>query len=300
MSTALAVVVEEGGARLPERPAVVEDQDRFLVARWLHGRCKGTRDNYERDVTKFMRCVNTPLAHVTIDHLHAFADLLEIEGLSKGTRRRVLSTIKSLLTYAQKTGYLRFNVGAALDRSKMPKASRPKRYLTEAETMRLIELETNRRNYVLLRLFYVSGIRVSELTGLRCGDCAERDKGQGQITVLGKGEKVRSVLLSAETWRLVQELRDGREPEDALFRSRKGQRALTRTQVLRIVKAAGVRAGLENISPHWLRHAHISHALDRGAPVHLVQQTVGHASLSTTSLYAHARPDDSSSLYLGL
>ena len=52
------------------------------------------------------------------------------------------------------------------------------------------------------------------------------------------------------------------------------------------------------MSAHWLRHAHVSHALDRGAPVHLVQATVGHASLTTTSRYAHARPGDSSSRYL--
>jgi integrase/recombinase XerD len=51
---------------------------------------------------------------------------------------------------------------------------------------------------------------------------------------------------------------------------------------------------------HWLRHAHVSHALDRGAPAHLVQQTVGHASLTTTSRYAHARPNDSSARYLAV
>jgi integrase/recombinase XerD len=54
------------------------------------------------------------------------------------------------------------------------------------------------------------------------------------------------------------------------------------------------------ISLHWLRHAHVSHALDRGAPAHLVQQTVGHASLTTTSRYAHARPNDSSARYLAV
>ena len=59
--------------------------------------------------------------------------------------------------------------------------------------------------------------------------------------------------------------------------------------------AAGVR---QRISPHWLRHAHASHALDNKAPISLVQQTLGHASLKTTSVYAHAKPGDSSALYL--
>ena len=52
------------------------------------------------------------------------------------------------------------------------------------------------------------------------------------------------------------------------------------------------------VSPHWLRHAHASHAMDRGAPVHLVKETLGHASVATTGRYLHARPTDSSSVYL--
>jgi len=74
---------------------------------------------------------------------------------------------------------------------------------------------------------------------------------------------------------------------------------LSRVQVHRIVKSAAKRAGLKpNISAHYLRHAHCSHALDRGAPVHVVQQTLGHASLTTTTRYSHARPGDSSARYL--
>ncbi len=70
-------------------------------------------------------------------------------------------------------------------------------------------------------------------------------------------------------------------------------------QVFRIVKAAAQGASLPaEISPHWLRHAHASHALDRGAPISLVQATLGHASVQTTGRYTHARPNDSSSRYL--
>jgi integrase/recombinase XerD len=67
----------------------------------------------------------------------------------------------------------------------------------------------------------------------------------------------------------------------------------------RIVKATAKRAGInEAASAHWLRHAHASHAIDEGAPITLVSQTLGHADLKTTSVYAHARPNDSSSRYL--
>ena len=81
-----------------------------------------------------------------------------------------------------------------------------------------------------------------------------------------------------------------------MFRSREGGGALEPNQPHRIVKTAAKRAGLSDaVSAQWLRHAHVGHALDRGAPVHLVQATVGHASLATTSCDAHARPSDSSS-----
>jgi integrase/recombinase XerD len=86
---------------------------------------------------------------------------------------------------------------------------------------------------------------------------------------------------------------------DAVFKSRKGGGHLDPSQVRRIVYAAGRTAGLEQkVSPHWMRHAHASHALDRSAPIHLVQATLGHASVSTTGRYLHARPSESSSLYL--
>jgi integrase/recombinase XerD len=73
------------------------------------------------------------------------------------------------------------------------------------------------------------------------------------------------------------------------------------SQVLRIVQAAARRAGIRaQVSPHWLRHAHASHALDQGCPIHLVQATLGHESVATTGRYLHARPTDSSARYLAM
>ncbi|MBD2033913.1 tyrosine-type recombinase/integrase [Leptolyngbya sp. FACHB-321] len=89
-----------------------------------------------------------------------------------------------------------------------------------------------------------------------------------------------------------------RSGECPVFQSRKGGH-INRHQLWRIVSAAAKQAGIEGkVSPHWLRHAHASHSLDRGAPIHLVQQTLGHESVAATSRYLHARPNDSSSLYL--
>jgi site-specific recombinase XerD len=88
---------------------------------------------------------------------------------------------------------------------------------------------------------------------------------------------------------------------DAAGEQPSSDRPLDTSQVHRLVKAAAAHGGLSaEVSTHWLHHAHASHSLDRGAPIHLVQQTLGHASVATTGRYLHARPTDSSARYLGV
>jgi integrase/recombinase XerD len=139
---------------------------------------------------------------------------------------------------------------------------------------------------------------VSEACGLKWCDALPRQEG-GQITVFGKGGKTRTVLLKSKVWQQLLSIKGEAKAADPLFRSRKGGGSLDVSQVRRIVYAAAKKAGLEQkVSPHWMRHAHASHALDRSAPIHLVQATLGHASVSTTGRYLHARPTESSSFYL--
>jgi integrase/recombinase XerD len=106
-------------------------------------------------------------------------------------------------------------------------------------------------------------------------------------------------LLKPKVWLQLLSIKGDATGVDPIFRSRKGGGVLDVSQVRRIVYAAARKAGLEQkVSPHWMRHAHASHALDRSAPIHLVQATLGHASVSTTGRYLHARPTESSSFYL--
>jgi integrase len=118
------------------------------------------------------------------------------------------------------------------------------------------------------------------------------------VTVYGKGGTTRAVLLPATVWRGLQALRGGAAAEEApVFRSRKGG-PLTARQAQRLVdaaaKRAGLRAGKGGGSPHRRRHAHATPALERGAPIHLVQATLGHAPVATTGRSRHARPTDRS------
>lgn len=145
-------------------------------------------------------------------------------------------------------------------------------------------------------------MRVSELCGLCWRDLQPTSDGGGQATVLGKGGTTRAIRIPASVWTIVNCIRNAEaKPGDPVFCSRKkGNGGILRPlAVLRIVRRAAVRAEIQlPVSPHWLRHAHASHALDRGAPIHLVQTTLGHASITTTGRYLHARPSDSSSRFL--
>lgn len=119
-----------------------------------------------------------------------------------------------------------------------------------------------------------------------------RQSQEVQLAVVGKGDKPRHVLLPAHLAELLQTMRVGQKPSARVF-------PLTERRINYIVKAAAKRAGVNPaVSVHWLRHAHASHAIDAGAPITLVSQTLGHADLKTTSVYAHAKPDDCSSRYL--
>jgi len=275
---------------------LVADDDGRVVALWLHGRPAETQRAYRREANRFRAFVGKPLVAITLGDVQAYADTLV--ALASSSQGRALGAVKSLLAFAHRLGYLPFDVGRAV-RVPSRRDTLAQRILSEAEVHRLLALEPDPRNRVLLRFLYASGVRVSEAVGMCWEDMTSRDEG-GQVTVHGKGGKTRHILLPPQIWRELVALRGDAGPAGSLFRSQRGGH-LHPSQVLRIVKAAARRAGLSGAeSPHWLRHAHASHALDRGAPIHLVQATLGHSSVATTGRYTHARPTDSSARYLAL
>lgn len=275
------------------------DSDAELVTMWLtRNESPHTRRNYARRAADFMAFVRVPLRDVRLGDVQDY--LATLADKAPATRANATAVIKSLLSFAQESGYIPFNVGKMI-KAPSVKNTLAERILPEADVIRMLEMETNPRNRALLKVLYGGGLRVSEACGLRWRDLTPREDA-GQVTVHGKGGKTRAVLVSARTWRELMAIRPADAlPDDAVFASRKGGTAITTMQAHRIVKAAADRAGLPpETSAHWLRHCHASHSLDRGAPIHLVQNTIGHASVATTGRYLHARPNDSSSKYLGV
>jgi integrase/recombinase XerD len=307
MSTSTALVAVPAIA-----PAVTRaDTDHELIELWLFGKSEHTQRAYGADVAEFLAYVGRPLATARLEDLHGFAahlqqrDCMDAEGkpLARSSYTRKLAAVKSLLSFAQRTGYLQYNVGAAVRLPKVPRRL-AERILPLEAVLRTITLEEHPRNRALLRTLYNLGVRVSEVSALKVRDLAVRtDPKTGleaaQATVVGKGEKERVLLITPGTWAEIRPLVEGRAPDEPVFRSRKGGGPLDPSWILRLVRRAARRAGLQKpVSPHWFRHAHASHALDAGAPIHLVQRDLGHESLATTSQYTHARPDQASGQYL--
>lgn len=284
--------------------------DDQLVELWLlDKRSELTRQKYRADITRFRAWAAVPLRDVTLPLLRQYEQTLRVGHARK---MRILACIKSLLTYGERLGYLPYNVGKAITLSKVPD-QRGRRYLKEEEVIRLLALERDSRNHALIRLLYSGGLRVSELCALTWRDVIDRpDKGTGQVIVYGKGAKERAIVLSAGTYEELYQLRGEASTNTPVFTSQQPDEhgaALDQSQVFRIVEQAAIRAGLHlyqndagvthsKVSPHWLRHSHASHYMARKGNVEVLRQTLGHESLVTTTLYAHALPDDSSSLAL--
>jgi integrase/recombinase XerD len=272
--------------------------DGQLIQLWLSTKTSSeTRRAYSAEAVRFTRFMQKPVAAVTLSDFQAYSESLRQGGLQTSSQNRALTAIKSLLSFGLETGYLPYNVGAAV-KLRPNRDGLAQRILEENVVARLIGAAPEGRNRIMLKLLYVSGVRVSELCGLRWRDAQARQEA-GQLTVFGKGGRTRTILLTPTVWQQLVSLQGKAAAPDPIFRSRKGGGALDPSQVRRIVYAAAREAGLEQkVSPHWIRHAHASHALDHSAPIHLVQATLGHTSVATTGRYLHARPNESSGFYL--
>ncbi|MGA2442066.1 MAG: tyrosine-type recombinase/integrase [Tepidisphaeraceae bacterium] len=282
----------------PPTPALGADSDDQLLDLWLHGRSEATQRGYRADADRFLQYASKPLHRVTLADLQGWADALEATGLQPASRRRFLAAVKSLFSFGHRLGYLPFDTGKPL---RLPplRDTLAERIIDESLVLRMIALEPSPRNAAILALFYGGGLRVSELVGLRWRDVQVRADGTGQVTVMGKGAKTRTVLLSAGVFARIAALRENAADDAPVFRSRKRAGRLHPGHVLKLTKSAARRAGINrNVRNHDLRHCHASHALERGASVALVSATLGHASIATTGHYLHVRPGDSSARYL--
>jgi site-specific recombinase XerD len=298
VSTALVVAEQRAFAI---RPATSAETDEQLLQSWLASlNSPNSRRNFEQTGRAFLAGLPDGLRAANIEQV-PLALYAITEGRKASTGEQYVLRAKSLMKYAHELGYTVFNVGAAIKvRSGGNRGAKlAKRIISETEVALLIRAARSKRDRVLLQVAYAGGFRVSEIVGLSWSDLIPRDKGQVQLNIAGKGGKVRQVLLPAEVGEGLLSIRpETADASEPMFAARHGGR-MTERNVNFMVKRTARRAGVtDRLSPHWLRHAHGSHALERRATLPEVQQTLGHDNIATTSGYLHARPDSSSGLRL--
>ena len=213
----------------------------------------------------------------------------------KSTIARKLSAIRSFFKYLVKHGMLQTDPSSAV---LTPKQSKPiPTYLVVDDMFRLLDaIETNtlfgKRNRALFETMYSAGLRVSELSGMNVFDL---DVAGRIVRVVGKGNKERRVpvgrkaIEQVRTYRrhLQQETGISEKEDGPLFLNKYQNRLSTRS-IARILDKMARRSGLSvSVSPHALRHSFATHMLDAGADLKVVQELLGHKSLSTTQRYTH-------------
>ena len=279
--------------------------DPEMIAVWLRNQVSAhTRTSYEHAWNTWQtHSGDRPLADTTLGNLQDFQTALA-QNRKPGSVNTMMSALRSVFAMAHRKGYIRSNPCAEINDLPNPNRSGTasalnRRILTRTEVARLLEAARPGRDFALYLMLYHTGCRVSEALALRWEDLNL----EGLLPTLavrqGKGGKGRVIRLSERLRETLIELRPQDAAPDGLVFSTRTGRPIARNNAWTSLRSAARRAGIDrDISPHWFRHAHASHALDGGAPVQSVKETLGHASLATTSVYVHARNGGDSGLWL--
>jgi integrase/recombinase XerD len=261
---------------------------------------------YRRDLARlagFLRTRRRTIDTARPEDLGAHLDALRQAGLSPRTLARGLAAIRGLYRFGRAAGLLRSDPAALLDTPRLPR--RLPRALSRADAALLVESPRDAgpqdwRDRAILELLYGSGLRASELVGLRPADV---DLQAQLLTCRGKGDRQRLVPIGDAARRALAAYLERARPRlvrtpdpGVLFLNARG-RALTRQGLWRIVRTRARGAGLRGGFPHALRHSFASHLLEGGADLRSVQALLGHADIGTTEIYTHLPTDAVRRLY---
>ena len=256
------------------------------------GLSQNTAENYARDVRKlFSLAGDTALADVHPHQARRFVAVLHGRGLVGRTLARTLSAWRTFYRYLARDHHLTRNPFQGIRSPKAPRTL-PKA-LSPDEAARLVDLRGDEpltiRDRAMFELFYSSGLRLSELTGMKLDNIDLQD---GTARVTGKGNKTRVVPVGEFARRALRDWLAARAklatPEQpALFVSGSGRPISPRT-VQRRLETWALRQGLtQHVHPHMLRHSFASHVLQSSGDLRAVQEMLGHSSISTTQVYTH-------------
>lgn len=292
-----------------------QSRDRRLIGRFLEmmsaerGAAKNTLEAYRRDLGDYASFLEDSGVAVKVpgpEHIRSYLAHLEARGMARTTAARRLSAVRQFHRFLHSEGFSAENPAMAID---SPRAGRPLPQLLSTKDVdrlrdtakaRLDQLKGQAlfkawRMHCLIELLYATGLRVSELVGLKIGAVLSDDR---FLTVKGKGGRERLVPISKRARQAVAEYLKMLAKHDKdggawLFPSHGAAGHLTRQHFALELKALAREAGLDAgaISPHVLRHAFASHLLAGGADLRAVQQMLGHADIATTQIYTHVQTE---------
>ncbi|MFO1520205.1 MAG: site-specific tyrosine recombinase XerD [bacterium] len=261
------------------------------------GLSKATLEAYSRDIRRFVAFLEKkkmPLAEVKPLFLLEYLTHLQKNGLNVRSRTRAQVALRQLYRFLVQEGMLKEDPTETLE---MPKLGRKlPQWLTVEEVESLLQAPdlttpTGSRDKAMLELLYATGLRVSELVGLKLD---QLHLTEGYLLAFGKGSKERLVPMGRSAVEWIRRYLEGARPAllkeknlPHLFISQK-RTAITRQQFWNLIKRYALQVRIsKHLSPHTLRHSFATHLLERGADLRAVQTLLGHSDIATTQIYTH-------------
>lgn len=258
------------------------------------GLSKNSLEAYRRDILKLERFAedeSLALTELTRGDLRGFIADLSRSGLAPASISRIVSAVRGFYKFLLLDGHISNHPAENLETPQ--KGFYLPRFLTRDEMDSLFEMpdvstDYGLRDRTILELMYAAGLRVSETAAIKIGDI---DLDAGVLSCRGKGGKERRVPVgrSAVEWirrYLVVRRKKNDFGSGRLFISGSGAE-ISRQTIYEIIKRYSLEAGLEDVSPHTLRHSFATHLMQNGADSRSVQSMLGHADISTTQIYTH-------------
>jgi integrase/recombinase XerD len=264
----------------PDRAEQLEAVERELKLRRYSPR---TRRAYLKLLRRFL--LDVPAGEFDAENIRGYVVAVVDRGISVGYHGQFVAAIRFFCTHVLKDRSL----GNALPSPRRPRALPG--VLSMQETRRLFAALPNPKHQLMALLLYSSGLRVSELVGLRAEDL---DVDRRLVRVRrGKGAKDRYTLYAEAAADAVARYRKLYDPGHYLFPGARPDRPISSRSVQKVIGAAAQRAGIEKrVTPHTLRHSFATHLLEHGIDVRHIQELLGHASLATTQIYTHVAERD--------
>ena len=269
--------------------------ERFLDALWLEaGLSRNTLSAYRSDLDGLAAWLKAPIAGASRIQLQDYLADCVGRGMRPRTTARLLSSLRRFYQYLVRENVIGEDPSALLE---SPKLGRPlPKSLSEEQVERLLAAPDTGtalglRDRAMLETLYATGLRVSELVGVKM---SELSSAEGLVRVTGKGQKERVVPIGEEARLWLERYSAKARPAllrgraaDALFVTRRAE-PMSRQMFWKLVRRYAIQADIRApLSPHGLRHAFATHLLNHGADLRVVQMLLGHADISTTQIYTH-------------